>query len=203
MIAQLRAQVRRRGLLHAERDVHHAIESSTVMPCTPLAWWSFSVRPRHGQDQRALAVDEVAAVELRAHLHGQLAAAAAPRTCTRGVGRGEREVAAHARRTPSRRRGASPRSSRPCRARARAAGRCRRRRASRSRNSGVGRWSMPQVRLPCTLLCPRIGHGPAPSRPMLPRSSSRLTISRTVSTPCSCCVMPEAPGDDRAASTPR
>ena len=38
--------------------------------------------------------------------------------------------------------------------------------------------------------CPRIGHGPAPSRPMLPRSSSTLTISRIVSTPCSCWVKP-------------
>ena len=49
---------------------------------------------------------------------------------------------------------------------------------------------MPQVRLPCTLLWPRIGHGPAPGRPRLPRSSSTLTISRTVSTPCSCWVRP-------------
>ncbi len=60
----------------------------------------------------------------------------------------------------------------------------------RSRKASVGRWSMPQVRLPCTLLCPRTGEGPAPSRPRLPRSSSRLTISRTVSTPCSCWVSP-------------
>ena len=32
--------------------------------------------------------------------------------------------------------------------------------------------------------------GPAPSLPILPRRSSTLTISRTVSTPCSCCVRP-------------
>lgn len=62
--------------------------------------------------------------------------------------------------------------------------------ASRSRNSSVGRWSMPQVRLPWTLLCPRTGEGPAPSRPRLPCSRRRLTISRTVSTPCSCWVRP-------------
>ena len=62
--------------------------------------------------------------------------------------------------------------------------------ASRSRNCWSGRWLIPNVRLPCTLLWPRTGHGPAPSRPMLPRSSIRLTISRTVSTPCSCCVTP-------------
>ena len=32
--------------------------------------------------------------------------------------------------------------------------------ARRSRNAASGRWLMPQVRLPCTLLCPRTGHGP-------------------------------------------
>ena len=48
-----------------------------------------------GQDQRLLAVDEVAAVELGADLDGQLAVPQAPRTCRR-VGRREREVAAEA-----------------------------------------------------------------------------------------------------------
>lgn len=54
----------------------------------------------------------------------------------------------------------------------------------------MGRWSMPQVRLPCTLECPRTGEGPTPPLPMFPRSISTLTISRTASTPCSCWVTP-------------
>ena len=57
---------------------------------------------------------------------------------------------------------------------------------------GVGRSQMPIVRSPCTLLWPRTGHGPAPGRPMFPRSSSRFTISWTFATPCSCCVSPMA-----------
>ena len=51
---------------------------------------------------------------------------------------------------------------------------------------------MPIVRSPCTLLCPRIGDGPAPGRPMLPRSSRKLTISRIVATALRCWVSPIA-----------
>jgi hypothetical protein len=42
------------------------------------------------------------------------------------------------------------------------------------------------------LLCPRIGDGPAPGRPMLPRSSRKLTISRIEATALRCWVRPMA-----------
>ena len=51
---------------------------------------------------------------------------------------------------------------------------------------------MPIVRSPCTLLWPRTGQSPAPGRPMLPRSSTKLTISRIVATALRCWVMPIA-----------
>jgi hypothetical protein len=51
---------------------------------------------------------------------------------------------------------------------------------------------MPTVRSPCTFECPRTGHTPAPGRPMLPCSSSTLTMSRSIGTECLCCVSPIA-----------
>ncbi len=54
------------------------------------------------------------------------------------------------------------------------------------------RSKMPMVRSPWTLECPRTGHTPAPGRPMLPWSSSRLTTSRSVLTECLCWVRPIA-----------
>ena len=51
---------------------------------------------------------------------------------------------------------------------------------------------MPMVRSPCTLLCPRIGHGPAPGLPMFPRSSSTFMISLIVGTAFLCWVRPIA-----------
>src|ERR1700678_4341228 len=51
---------------------------------------------------------------------------------------------------------------------------------------------MPIVRSPWTLLCPRIGDGPAPGLPMLPRSSRKFTISRRVATAFLCWVRPIA-----------
>jgi hypothetical protein len=50
-------------------------ESSTVTACGPSAWWSISVRPRHGRISASAAGGQVAAVELGADLHGQRAAA--------------------------------------------------------------------------------------------------------------------------------
>ena len=140
------------------------------------------------QDQRPPAVDEVAAVELRAHLDGQLAVAQRLEGVG-GVGRAKREVAAQ--RDEDLHLAALHRLDRLDRVQPVLA-----RRVDPAdlgepvEERRVGRWSMPQVRLPWTLLCPRTGDGPAPSRPMLPRSRSRLTISRTVSTPCSCWVRP-------------
>ncbi len=64
------------------------------------------------------------------------------------------------------------------------------RRASRN-ESGICS-QIPIVRSPCTLLCPRTGHAPAPARPRLPRSIRKLTNSRMVGTACLCWVMPIA-----------
>ena len=61
-----------------------------------------------------------------------------------------------------------------------------------SRNVCGIRSQMPIVRSPCTLLWPRTGQTPAPGGPDLPRSMRKLTISRTVATPCFCCVTPIA-----------
>ena len=62
----------------------------------------------------------------------------------------------------------------------------------RVEEGGPGRSKMPIVRSPCTLLCPRTGHTPAPGRPTSPRSSRRLTTSRMVGTECLCWVRPIA-----------
>ena len=44
----------------------------------------------------------------------------------------------------------------------------------RASQASVGRWSLPQVRLPCTFERPRIGQGPAPSRPMFPAQQQHV-----------------------------
>ena len=89
------------------------------------------------QDQRLPAVHEVAAVQLRAHLHRQLAAAqrldrVAP--CRARRGRSCRPC----RRRPSPRRAAWPRSCAPCRGPCSRGGSMPQTSASRSRNSGSG-----------------------------------------------------------------
>jgi hypothetical protein len=61
---------------------------------------------------------------------------------------------------------------------------------SRSSSATGGFSQMPMVRSPCTLLWPRTGQAPAPSRPMWPHSMSQLTIIWMVATECWCCVMP-------------
>ena len=55
-----------------------------------------------------------------------------------------------------------------------AAARCRTARAACRPACATDFSPMPTVRWPCTLECPRTGEMPAPSRPMLPRISSRL-----------------------------
>src|ERR1700745_4539951 len=60
----------------------------------------------------------------------------------------------------------------------------------RSRKSFGGRSQIPIVRSPCTFECPRIHTVPAPCRPILPPTSSRLTIIETLSTPLRCWVTP-------------
>ena len=63
---------------------------------------------------------------------------------------------------------------------------------SLSRNASGTFSQTPIDRSPCTLLCPRTGHGPAPGRPMLPRSSRKFITSRIVSTAFLCWVRPIA-----------
>jgi hypothetical protein len=69
-----------------------AIASSTVTPCSPAACRSRSERPRHGRIS-APPVHQVTAVELGAHLHGQVAVAQRLEGA-RQVRCGQREVAA-------------------------------------------------------------------------------------------------------------
>ncbi len=164
------------------------IESSTEVLWMPPRWWSFSVRPRHGRMRArrpwttwlrfSLVLTCTVSSQARrpAYVYGVSGAARAKLppipmktfTWPRCIASMVVTVS-----IPCSRGASMPHTS-----------------ARRSRKSSVGRWSMPQVRLPWTLLCPRTGEGPAPSRPRFPRSSSRLTISRTVSTPCSCWVTP-------------
>ena len=190
-----RPQVRRVGLLHPVGDVHHrhrVLDADSLL----AAGLMVLVGARQaGQDQRLLAVHDVAAVELGATctVSSQFRNAS---KCRRGPAR-PAPGCRRARRTPS--------PGRSCIAlmrldrrpgRARAADRSRTPRRAGPGTAASGRWSIPQVRLPCTLLWPRTGHGPAPSRPMLPRSSSTLTISRTVSDAVLMLGDAQAPGDD-------
>ena len=69
------------------------IESSTVTLCAPVACTSISVAEA-GQHQRLAPVDDVAAVELGGHVHGECALLQAT-PGGRRVGRGGGEVAAH------------------------------------------------------------------------------------------------------------
>ena len=57
---------------------------------------------------------------------------------------------------------------------------------------------MPMVRSPWTLLWPRTGQAPAPGRPMLPRSSRKLTTSRIVATALLVLGQAHRPADDDA-----
>ena len=166
------------------------IESSTVTPCSPLGLAVLLGAGQAGQDQRLLAVHDVAAVELGADLHGQLAVLAAPRTCRRCRARRARSCRPAPTNTFT-----SPRCIAWSVATTSQAVLARRVDAAdlgepvqELLRPGGGRCR----RCGCPARCcgRGLGQGPAPSRPMLPRSSSRLTISRTVSTPCSCWVTP-------------
>ncbi len=164
------------------------MESSTDVRWTPLRWWSFSVRPRHGRMSAArpcttwLRFSFVLTCTVRSHERSAAYVAAVSGAASAKLP----PMATNTFTSPSRMAWIVRTVSSPCSR----GGSIPHASASRSRNASVGRWSMPQVRLPWTLLWPRTGEGPAPSRPMLPRSSRRLTISRTVSTPCSCWVRP-------------
>src|SRR5690606_12712260 len=51
---------------------------------------------------------------------------------------------------------------------------------------------IPTVLSPCTLECPRTGHVPAPSFPILPFNNNKFTNSLILSTAFWCCVSPMA-----------
>jgi hypothetical protein len=74
-------------------DVHHCHPVLDRGSLQATALMVFLGAREAGQDQRLLAVDEVPAIELRAHLHGQLAALQGLEGMD-GVRCGEREVAA-------------------------------------------------------------------------------------------------------------
>ncbi|OMP12944.1 hypothetical protein COLO4_02540, partial [Corchorus olitorius] len=91
---RLRQQMRRGRRIDARRHVHHAhrIFHGHALRAAGLLVDLGAAQAR--QDQRGLAVHDVAAVELGGHVHGQVALAqAGPRGG--GVGRGRCKVAAH------------------------------------------------------------------------------------------------------------
>src|ERR1700757_2352131 len=64
--------MRRRRLFHPVRDVHHRHRILDTYPLLAAFLAVFLGASEAGQNQRSLAVHDVAAVELRAHLDGQL-----------------------------------------------------------------------------------------------------------------------------------
>ena len=168
------------------------IESSTETTCSPDAWTSRSLRPSVGQDQRLLAGHEVRAVQLRRDVHRQRACRRSASAVASVSGAARRKLPPSAMNTCAR-----PVAHRPDALDDVVAVLARRLEAERLARAGrgsrrVGRSQIPIVRSPCTLLCPRTGQRPAPGRPMLPRSSRKLTISRIVATALRCCVRPIA-----------
>ena len=79
--------------LSSRGDVHHRHRILDGYPLLAACLAVFVGAPEAGQDQRALAVHDVAAVELRAHLDGQLAVSQRLGGVGK-VGRAKREVAA-------------------------------------------------------------------------------------------------------------
>ena len=166
------------------------IESSTVTNCSPSACTSRSVRPRQGSSSASrpwcrcerfsfvatctvsvqLAMDAAVSSE-----SGVAATKLPPRPMNTSTSPSRIARIALTVSTPCSRGGSKPNSA-----------------CSLSRNASGIFSQMPIVRSPCTLLCPRIGAAPAPGRPMLPRSSRKLTISRIVATALRCWVSPIA-----------
>ena len=154
------------------------------------------------QDQRLAAVVQVRAVQL-----GRMPTVR-PHVLHRRGGHGRcrawpRRSCRRDRRTRRRRRRAWPASTSTVSSRARAAARSRTRRGARRGTSSGICSQIPIVRSPWTLLCPRMGDAPAPGRPMLPRSSRKLTISRMVATALLVLGQPHRPADDDAVVRPR
>ena len=143
-----------------DRQVHHAHRVLDRDALHPPPLMVLLGAPQAGHDQRCLAVYQVAAVELGADLDGELAVAQRLGTVYSVSGCCQSEIAAHADEyfdlAVVHRRGSISTVSSPCSrggvdvADLVPAGRA---------NSLAGRWSMPQVRLPWTLLWPRTGTG--------------------------------------------
>src|SRR6185295_8142760 len=85
-------QMRRRRLFHPVRDVYQRHRILDGYPLLAAFLAVFVGAPEAGQNQRALAVHDVTAVELRAHLDGQLAVSQRLGGVGK-VGRAKREVA--------------------------------------------------------------------------------------------------------------
>ncbi|MNT05950.1 hypothetical protein D3C72_1405970 [compost metagenome] len=88
-----RAQLRRSGRIAAVRDMHHAHRIFHRHALRHAALHVDFRAPQGGQQQRFLADDQVAAIELGGHLHRQRALAQGGKS-QRRVGRGGREIAA-------------------------------------------------------------------------------------------------------------
>ena len=167
------------------------IESSTVTNCSPVTCTSRSVRPRQGRISASRPVTTCERLSLVETCTVRSSAAQRLRGARRCPGVAATKLPPSAKNTlalpsciarivstvsrPCSRGGSKPNSSR-----------------SPSRNASAAFSQMPIVRSPCTLEWPRTGHSPAPGRPMLPRSSSRLTISWMVATASRCWVRPIA-----------
>ena len=173
------------------------IESSTLVPWRPPRCWSFSVRPRHGRISacrpwtRWLRLSFVLTCTVSSQLRS-----ASNVSC--GVGRGEHEVAAHADEDLHVAAVHAPRSCRTVSSPCSRGGSMPQTSASRSRNCAVGRWLTPQVRLPWTFECPRIGDGPAPVAADVAAQQQQVDDLADRVDAVLLLGEAEAPGDDRA-----
>ncbi len=91
---RFRHQVRRGGLLHPDREVHHAHRVLDRGGLDPGLLVILLGTAQARQDQGATAVDHVTAVEFGAHLHGEITFLQT-REGVRGVRGGTGEIAAH------------------------------------------------------------------------------------------------------------
>ena len=169
-----------------------AIESSTVTTCRPARRTSRSVRPRHGRISACRPGSECDAVELGRDLHRERERCAAPRRSTSVSGVAATKLPPR-RRTPR----ASPSRMRPDRvdgvvAVLGAAGRSRTRPRARRGTPPAASRRCPSCGRPGRWCGRAPGTGPAPGRPMLPRSSSEVDDLRIVATALRCWVRPIA-----------
>ena len=164
------------------------IESSTVTDCGPRGLHIDFGASEARQDERLLGQQQMRAVELGGDMDREIEAAHR-RESGLGVRHRDREIAAE---TDQRLRAPVPdRLDGFDRVMAFFARRLEAEDAVDAVEQALfGTSVIPTVRSPCTLEWPRSGEMPAPSRPILPRSISRLAICCTLPVPCRCWVMP-------------